>query len=252
MARYQGRHVGARRRPSEPASGAAMHSASLSRLGVIGAVGLLGAAASVATTALPGSAATDRARWLLNETAGAVAFDATGNGNNGTAENTIGDGAGYRFNGVNSRVVVPSSSSLNPGTAPFSFSVTFSTSAPLGAGEDYDLLRKGLAATKGGEYKVEIIQTNGQGRALCLVKDALKVTASIRGTTNLVDGKTHTITCSKTSTGVTMFVDGLAPRTKTVPLLGSVSNTASLVLGAKAEGGDWYNGYLAEASVTGP
>ena len=243
--------MGGRRRPQEPAPGSATaHTTSLSRVGVIGVVGLLGAAASVATMALPGSAATDRARWLLNETAGSIAFDATGNGNNGVADNTTGDGAGYRFNGVNSRVVVPSSSSLNPGIAPFSFSVTFSTSAPLGTGEDYDMLRKGLAATKGGEYKVELIQVNGQGRALCLVKDALKVTATIRGTTNLIDGKTHTITCSKTSTGVTMYVDGLAPRSKVVPLLGSISNTASLVLGAKAEGGDWYDGYLGEASVT--
>ena len=86
---------------------------------------------------------------------------------------------------------------------------------------------------------------------MCLVKDAAKKVASIRGTTNLTDGKTHTITCSKTSTGVTMYVDALAPVTKTVPSWGSVSNTATLVLGAKAEGGDGYNGYLAEASVTG-
>ncbi|MFY9913615.1 MAG: LamG-like jellyroll fold domain-containing protein [Nocardioidaceae bacterium] len=249
MARYHGRHVRSRRHTPIGAPATAQPR-SLQRIGVVGAVGLLGAAASVTAAALPGAAATDRARWLLDETVGTIAFDATGNGNNGTAENTVGDGTGYFFNGVNSRVVVPSSESLNPGTAAFSFSVTFSTSVALPAGGDYDLLRKGLASTKGGEYKVEVIQANGKGRALCLVKDAAKKVASIRGTTNLTDGKTHTITCSKTSTGVTMYVDALAPVTKTVPSLGSISNTASLVLGAKAEGGDWFNGYLGEASVT--
>ncbi len=249
MSRYHGRHVGVRKRSSGSVRATAK-AGSVNRAGVIGVVGLLGAAASVTTMALPGSAATDRARWLLDETAGTIAFDATGNGNNGTAQNTIGDGAGYWFNGVNSRVIVPSSATLNPGTAPFSFSVTFATSIPPNPGADYDLLRKGLASTSGGEYKIEILQTNGQARAMCLVKDAAKRVASIRGTTNLADGKTHTITCSKTSSGVTLYVDALAPRTKSVVGLGSVSNTASLVLGAKAEGGDWYNGYLAEASVT--
>lgn len=200
--------------------------------------------------AVPASAATDQARWLLDETSGTTAFDSSGNGNDGVAQNTTGNGSSYFFNGFSSRIVVPTSASLNPGTANFSFAVTFATSVKPAPGEDYDLLRKGLAATKGGEYKVEVINANGKARALCLVKDANKVTATIRGTTDLADGVTHTITCAKTNTGVTMFVDNLAPRTKTVGSLGSVSNSALLVLGAKAEGGDWYNGSMSEASVT--
>jgi hypothetical protein len=146
---------------------------------------------------------------------------------------------------------VPTSDSLNPGTAAFSFSVTFRSSVAPGVGLDYDVLRKGLATTSGGEYKVEVIQANGKSRALCIVKDSAKKTLQIRGTTNLTDGQVHTITCSRSSTGLTVVVDNLAPRTK-AGATGSIGNTAPLALGAKAEGGpdaDWFNGELLDASV---
>ncbi len=213
------------------------------------ALGVVVAFAATVALAAPAVAATDRARWLFDET-GPTAFDSSGNGNDGSVQDVGQDGSGYTFNGSSSKVLVPSSPSLNPESADFSFSVTFSTDVSPGNGEDYDLMRKGIAATKGGEYKVEVINANGKSRALCLVKDSRKVTASIRGITNLTDGRTHTITCAKSSKGVTMYVDELAARTKTVSSLGSVSNTAPLVIGAKAEGGDWYNGYLEEASVS--
>ena len=213
---------------------------------------LLGAAA-VATMSLPANAATtDRAVWHFEEVGGTTAFDSSGNGNDGANDNVLGDGGAYTFDGVDSRVVVPNSLSLNPGADDFSFSVTFTTSSPA-VGEDYDLLRKGLAGTTGGEYKVEVLKVNGIARALCLVKDTNKVTASIRGTTDLADGAVHTITCNKTSTGVTMFVDALAPRTKTVHALGSVSNVNDLFIGTKQlSGGDWFQGSMLEARVGSP
>ena len=248
MGRHQGRHRADRRGGRHLACDD--RSARVVRAGAVGAVAVVSAVGSIAAVAVPASAATDRARWLLDESgATTTAFDSSGNGNDGTAYDTTGDGSSYLFNGVSSKVVVPTSDSLNPGTADFAFSITFATSVAPGPGEDYDMLRKGLAVTKGGEYKIEVINANGKARALCLVKDSNKVTAQIRGITNLADGLTHTITCAKTSTGVTMYVDGLAPRTKSVSSLGSVANTASLVIGAKAEGGDWYNGAVSEASV---
>jgi hypothetical protein len=160
-------------------------------------------------------------------------------------------GTGYRFNGSSSMVVVPTSDSLNPGTDAFSFSVTFQSDAPLAAGKDYDLMRKGLTTTKGGEYKVEVLQANGKARALCVVKDVNKKALQIRGTTNLIDGNVHTITCTRTSAGLTMVVDNLAPRTK-AGVTASIGNTAPLSLGAKAEGGaeaDWFDGVILDASV---
>jgi hypothetical protein len=162
------------------------------------------------------------------------------------------DGSAYQFNGSSSVVVVPTSASLNPGTDAFSFSVTFQTDVPPGNGLDYDLMRKGLTTTSGGEYKVELLQANGKARALCVIKDSAKKALQIRGTTDLADGQVHTITCSRTSSGLTVVVDNLAPRTK-AGSTGSVSNSAPLALGAKAEGGaeaDWFNGKLLEASVS--
>jgi hypothetical protein len=219
----------------------------------LGGVAVSGITATLGVVALaaPAMAAVDRAVWHLDETSGSTAFDSSGNGNHGTAENVVMTGNGYQFDGHSSKVVVPSSASLNPGTADFSFSVTFQSSVAPGTGLDYDLLRKGLTTTSGGEYKVEVLQANGKARALCVVKDSAKKALQIRGTTNLTDGKEHTITCTRTSTGLTLVVDNLAPRTK-AGSTGTIGNTAPLSLGAKAEGGagaDWFDGVLLEASV---
>lgn len=218
---------------------------------VVAASGIT-AAVGVVALATPAMAAGERAVWHLDETSGTTAFDSSGNGNDGTAENVVMTGNGYVFNGSSSKVVVPTSSSLNPGTAAFSFSVTFQSTLPPGAGLDYDLLRKGLTTTSGGEYKVEILQADGKARALCVVKDSSKKALQIRGNTDLTDGAVHTITCTRTSSGLTVVVDNLAPRTKSGST-GSISNTAPLSIGAKADGGtgaDWFDGVILEASVS--
>lgn len=233
--RYAPRHR--RRRSPAPAGVAAA--------GVAAAVGIVAVAA-------PAMAATGRGLWHLDETSGTTAFDSSGNGNDGTVFNVVMNGSGYVFNGISSRIVMPDSASLNPGTAAFSYSVTIQSSVPPGPGLDYDLLRKGLVTTAGGEYKLEILEANGKARALCVIKDAAKKALQIRGTTNLTDGKVHTITCSRSSSGLTVTVDNLPPKTK-AGTTGSISNTAPFSLGAKAEGGadaDWFDGVLLEASVS--
>jgi hypothetical protein len=218
---------------------------------VLVAAALLGSA-SVAATG-PARAAGSRAHWALREQGlpPAVAADDSGNGNHGTPSGGVtGDGSGFGFDGTG-RVVVPDAPNLNPGTADFSFSVTFTTTLPL-AGTDYDLLRKGFARTRGGEYKAEVVNVKGRAKGLCLVKDSLKHTGSVRlGGRTLANGKPHTITCSKTATGVTIAVDGLTPRTRAVTGgLGVVGNGAALTLGAKdAAGGDWFVGRLIEATL---
>jgi hypothetical protein len=215
------------------------------------AAAAISAAVGVVAFPAPAIAATERAVWHLDETSGSTAFDSSGNMNDGTAYNVVMNGSGYEFNGRSSQVIVPTSTSLNPGTAEFSFSVTFRSTVAPGTGLDYDLLRKGLATTSGGEYKMEILQANGEARALCLVKDSAKHVLQIRGTTNLTDGQVHTITCTRTSAGVTVVVDNLAPRTK-AGSTGTISNSAPLSIGAKAEGGteaDWFAGVILESSV---
>ena len=211
------------------------------------AVGMTGLAAS------PAEASTLGGHWGFDEPGTpTTAFDDSGNSNNGSNKAVVGTGDGYAFNGSTSSVVVANSPTLNPGTADFSFAVILQTNLPA-AGTDYDLLRKGLASTPGGEYKIEIVSVNGQAKALCLVKDAAKHVASLRWAPagGLADGRQHTITCSKTSTGVTMKVDTFAPRTKTnANGIGSISNSSPLFFGVKtASGGDEFSGTLYDARV---
>jgi concanavalin A-like lectin/glucanase superfamily protein len=201
------------------------------------------------------AASTFVAQWNMKETSGTTMVDSSGNNNNGTTYNVTRTGDGYVFNGTTSKVVVQDKPSLNPGASNFSYSVRVNRSPLPVSGTDYDLIRKGLSGTSGGEYKLEIVNSNGVGKALCLVKDNLAVTASVKGTKNVTDGAAHTLTCNKTSTGVTLVVDGQS-WTKTVSAgLGAVSNSAKLTIGVKTAtvtgvGGDFYNGVMSGASVS--
>jgi hypothetical protein len=204
------------------------------------------------------AAPVDAAVWLMDETSGTTMTDSSGNGNDGTTYNvTMTGDTGYVFDPVaRSKVVVPDSPTLDPGDSAFSYSVEMqSVHVPL-SGTDYDLMRKGIGSTTGGQYKLEIVYVNGQGRAFCLVKDSLGTTATIKGTTNVTDGQVHTLTCTKTSTSLTLQVDALKPRIKTVSAgIGPISNTSALVIGAKTPtvkgtAGDWYNGTLLQARIS--
>ncbi len=204
------------------------------------------------------AASTAAAVWLMDEASGTTMSDSSGNGNVGKTYNLKMTGAtGYKFDPTaRSKVVVPDAAKLDPGASNFSYSVTVQSSRAPASGTDYDVLRKGISSTSGGEYKLEIVRANGEGRAFCLVKDSRGASASVRGTTNVTDGKVHTLTCTKTGSGLTLKVDGLTPRTRTVSGgLGSISNSMAVVLGAKTPtvtgaSGDWYDGAMLDARIS--
>jgi hypothetical protein len=199
----------------------------------------------------------DAARWLFNEPAGTppTALDSSPNKNNGTNFDISSDGNAYSFNGSSSRVIVKDSPTLDPGTANFSFGVSgLAIGQGPAVGETYDVLRKGLSTTTGGDYKLEIAESNGAALARCIVKDAQKVPAIIRAGTDLVGG-THTVVCKRIGNSVSIVIDGTTRGTKTVTALGTVSNGADLAIGAKAEGTaatgfDWFLGEIGEAWVS--
>jgi hypothetical protein len=220
------------------------------------------AAAAWVTLAAPGAQAAQsyRAHWALDEVGSSKALDSSGHGNDGTNFHVVGDGAGYTFNGSNARVIVPNAASLNPGATSFSFGVTLTmTAPPTPSNETYDVLRKGLVSTRGGDYKLEIMNSGGKAVAHCVVRsfraNGTKVLASVTSTASLADGRPHTVACTKSATGITVTVDSLPARTKTYSGgLGSVSNSANLGLGAKPEnnpetGYDWFKGVLSDAWV---
>jgi hypothetical protein len=227
------------------------------RATITAAIGLATGAAAITLGAGPAAAAsTVVASWKMTDTSGTTMPDSIGN-NSGTTYNITKNGAaGYFFNGTTSKAVVPSpsGSSLNPGSSNFSYGVQVQTSRIPPSGTDYDLIRKGVSGTSGGEYKLEIVYSNGIGKAFCLVKDNAGISATVKGTTNVADGNRHTLTCKKTSTGLTLQVDNLAART-TVKPLGSISNASALTIGAKTPKitgvtGDFYYGTMLNASVS--
>jgi hypothetical protein len=199
----------------------------------------------------------DGAVWLMAERSGRKMTDSSGNANHGTTYHVTMTGQkGYTFHPLErSKVVVPHSPTLNPGRRAFSYGARVRSSRVPAPDKDYDLLRKGIGSTTGGQYKLEIVNVDGEGRAFCLVTDSGGKGASVRGTTNVTDGRVHALTCTKTAFGLTLRVDTLRRRTERVPFgLGSISNASALVIGAKTptvEGaaGDWYRGALLKARV---
>jgi concanavalin A-like lectin/glucanase superfamily protein len=210
------------------------------RMGIAG----LGVAALGAMTMPAGAAqaATFGASWQMNEKTGA-AVDSSGNGNNGTLHGGIvRTGSGYHFNGSSGYVSVPNSASLNPGSGNITLTVKFTLDSAPASGKDYDLVRKGLAGTKGGDYKMEVLSS---GKALCLFRGTNGV--SVTGGSNLGTG-THTVKCVKTSSAVKLIVDGSTKASKSAAT-GSISNTSSVFLGAKP-GDDWTKGLIDFITIT--
>ncbi|MEP6640071.1 MAG: LamG-like jellyroll fold domain-containing protein [Chloroflexota bacterium] len=203
--------------------------------------------AGLAVSAGTALGASPTAFWHMDETSGTVARDGTGHGYDGTIQKVkLGvagvSKTGFEFNGTSSRILVKDAPGLRAGDKDLvvTLSVSFS-SVPSG---DYDLIRKGLSTSSGGDWKMEILSN---GKAFCYFKGS-KGSIGKSGGPNLADGKYHKITCEKHATTVALVVDGSRyTSTKTV---GSISNTATLSIGAKAAGGDWYKGRMDEVSVT--
>lgn len=179
--------------------------------------------------------------------------DSSGNNNNSTAMAGISavagsSGQGYHF-ASNGSVTVRNSDSLNPGTEDFTITMHVNFGVAPAAGLDYDLIRKGLSTTTGGEWKMEIFGNSTlSSPAFCLFKGAASAAVTVRGTTNLAGTGWHTITCQKTSTQVSVYVDGSQQRVnKTV--VGAISNTADVSLGRKLGGGDQYVGDMDEVTI---
>jgi hypothetical protein len=193
------------------------------------------AAASVAVNSTEASALGFGASWQFTS---GQALDSSGNGNNGDVHGgVVRTGSGYVFDGTSGYVSVPNSASLNPGSAPVTLEIAFSLAGnPKPSGADYDLFRKGLAGTKGGDFKMEVLST---GKALCRFKGTNP--AVLQGGSNLGVGS-HVVRCVKTDTSVELFVDGVSVARKTVAV-GPISNTQPVNLGAKP-GDDFTKGTI--------
>ena len=186
---------------------------------------LLLAAPSYADVLLTG------ADWQMNETSGQM-IDSSGN-NNGDPTDVRQRGSRYVFNGSTSYVVVPDSDSLDPQENDITLRAGVKvTDAPMDD-DSYDIVRKGLSSTPGGDYKMEIKRAADPtvGKLHCLFKgDGGTVDKVARR--DIVDGNWHTLECIKTSTSVVARVDGKSGSTK-AGSAGSISNPTNVLVGAK-------------------
>jgi len=193
--------------------------------------------------ALPGVVAL----WHMDETSGTTMFDSVGSHNGVLHSTQIGlpgfAGSAYGFNGSSSYVDAPSTADLNPGSNNITFTIHFKSSgtAPPPPA-DWDLFRKGLYTTRGGEWKMEFQQT---GQASCGFKGTGGYAELVAGPA-INDGQWHTISCVKTSTAIEVVVDGQV--FSKAANVGSITNSTDVAIGARP-GSDWYQGQLDEASI---
>jgi Concanavalin A-like lectin/glucanases superfamily len=214
------------------------------------------AAALLLGITLPAQAATPAAIWHMDDATGSQMVDSAGS-NNGTLLGAVVQGVepsvsgtAYSFEGAPALVEVPDDDSLDPGTAPLTLTANVNlTVAP--PQKDYDLIRKGLSNTVGGDYKMEIVMVKGTPRVLCLFQGSSgKVTKKSSAKTPLLtDGSWHTLQCSRTDNSVQVFVDGTSYGTNN-HATGFIANSQDLLLGAKSEsGGDQYQGLMDEVEI---
>ena len=185
------------------------------------------------------------ALWHMDETSGTVMTDSVG-GHTGSLHSVqLGQpgflGTAYGFSG-SGYVSVPSAADLNPGSANLTVTIHIkTTSAP--ATPDWDIIRKGLYTTPGGEWKMEY-QPSGQ--ASCGFKGSSGYSELIAGP-SIKDGRWHTVQCRKTSSSIQVIVDGQA--FSKAANVGSIANSVDMAIGARP-GSEYFRGSLDEASVT--
>jgi hypothetical protein len=185
------------------------------------------------------------ALWHMDETSGSVMLDATPAHHDGTIFSAqLGvaglTGTAYGFTGK-SYVSVPHAADLNPGNATLTVTMHLNSTV-VPATPDWDLIRKGLYTTSGGEFKMEYQPT---GQASCGFKGSTNYGELIAGPA-IDDGRWHTVQCVKTSTAIKVIVDG-QEFSKAITI-GSISNTEAVPIGARP-GSEFFKGSLDEASI---
>jgi Ca2+-binding RTX toxin-like protein len=203
------------------------------------------------------------AEWRMNEPPGATTMhDSSGSNLNGTigsavATGVVADGATvYRWPSGNrwgsahpERLIRVDSSRFNPGTADFVVVMRFNTSST----GDQNIIQKGQAKTSGGMWKIPLFG----GRIGCGFKGVVHRSA-VWSRETVADGQWHTVRCERRSTGVTITVDGGAPKTNP-RWTGSIANNWALSIGGKpkCDGGvtvgcDYFVGSIDWITVSRP
>jgi hypothetical protein len=196
------------------------------------ALGTLVAVLGVLMASPAGAVSLWAADWQMNETSGQM-IDSSANNNYGTAsEDVFQAGSLYVFNGSTSYVAVQDADSLDPLEKDIMLTASVLINGESMDDDSYDVVRKGLSATRGGDYKMEIYGKSDPtvGNLHC-VFNGTGGSMRISAPPDIVDGNWHTLECIKTSTSVVARVDGRS-YTKTGSA-GSIANSSKVLVGAK-------------------
>lgn len=189
--------------------------------------------------AAPASAAT-LADWEMNEAPGATTMvDSSGhvNGAIGSAVQTgvnVQGARAYRWVFTSptapppkpERLVQAKSSTLNPGSGTYSVTMRYRTTKHFG-----NIVQKGQAGSAGGYFKLE----NPNGRLNCVFRGVNSSGTLVRKAVEsgvISDGSWHTIVCTRTSSGLSLTVDGALVATAKGST-GNISNSRPVTIGGK-------------------
>lgn len=196
---------------------------------------LLAVALAAVVYWLDSPAAPERHRPLTRVQPPLVAEDSSGQGHDGVNQGRpdVGRpghrGTSYSFAQDGSWVQVPSNPRLNPQSRDFLYSAWINFDHRPVRRETYDIIRKGLAFSSGGDFKLEIVPP---GRIKCSAKDSTGNLATLTDEgTDVADARWHHVGCARTGGTWSVVVDDAVTSEPTT--LGRVGNTIALSLGSK-------------------
>lgn len=212
-------------------------------LATLGALALTSAPAQAAPPPPPPTQPADAVVWDMNEGPGATVMSDSGpRGLNGTVNPTgvmtgWTDGTATGYNWVRrpptdpppspERIVqVPDNVYLDPGgSGTFVVQIRYRTKEKFG-----NIIQKGQSHTVGGQWKIQ----NPKGIPSCLFRSQAGSQVATGALTPLNDNAWHVLTCVKTPTSVTLYVDGIY-RNKKNGTTGPIDNKKPVTVGGKIE-----------------
>ncbi len=213
-------------------------------IGSLAAAAALGMVVTAPTASGVGAVASARAAPVttlaleMNEPAGStVAVDASGMGHDAAIGSHVRMNGSYAdwdrhapdagiYYGADHLVMVPDAAdgSLDPGSGNFSVEIRYRSTDKFG-----NVIQKGQAKTAGGQVKFQ----QPKGVISCMFKSPTGQ-AAIGSKTPLNDGQWHVVRCDRTSSDVTMYVDGVL-RNRIRKPTGTINNTKAWTLGGKLD-----------------
>ena len=144
--------------------------------------------------------------------------------------------------------VPDTNNSLDPVDKDITVTAYIALSGPI-MDDSYDIVRKGLGSTVGGDWKMEVKNFKRLGTVGKLKCTFTGSNGAVSKTAkpDIMDGVAHRLQCIKTATTITAVVDGRR-FTKTAAV-GTIANEGNAIVGSKIPGDDVVNGTVDEISV---